>query len=263
MGGRRDEVADLARDFDQMAERLQRLIGAQQQLLSDVSHELRSPLARLQVALGLARQRDDDQANAELDRIEREADRLNELIGQLLSLTRVESDTLLSHSEPVDLVALLTEIAESTNFEVRALNCQVRIVNSVAATVEANEPLLRSALENVVRNAAKYTGANSSVDIALQHDPEQAGWLLIQVCDHGPGVPENMLTRLFEPFVRVSSARDRNSGGYGLGLAIAKRAIHLHGGEIFASNDSDGGLNVNIRLPIDQNHRTIGGTSLV
>jgi len=250
MGKRRDEIADLARDFDLMAARLQSLIEAQKQLLSDVSHELRSPLARLQVALGLARQRGQEKTDAELDRIEREAERLNELIGQLLSLSRLESGTALSHTEPVDLTDLLQEIAESTNFEANALNRQVRIVNSVPATVEANEALLRSALENVVRNAAKYTDENTSVDISLQHDHEHAGWLLIQVHDHGPGVPEEMLTKLFEPFVRVSDARDRKSGGYGLGLAIAKRAIRLHGGEIAASNESVGGLNVRIHLPV-------------
>jgi len=252
MGGRRDEIADLARDFDHMAERLQALIGAQKQLLSDVSHELRSPLARLQVALGLARQREQHQANVELDRIEREADRLNELIGQLLSLARLESGTQLSHSGPVDLAALLAEIAESTDFEARAANRQVRIIDSAPATIDANETLLRSALENVIRNGAKYTDENTSVEISLQHDPEHTGWLLIQVRDHGPGVPNDMLTKLFEPFVRVGDARDRKSGGYGLGLAIAERAICLHGGEISASNEPDGGLTVSIRLPLDQ-----------
>jgi two-component system sensor histidine kinase CpxA len=252
MGRRRDEVADLARDFDHMAEQLQELIGSQRQLLSDVSHELRSPLARLQVALGLARQREQDQHNPELDRIELEAERLNELIGQLLSLSRLEFGTEISHSEPVDLADLLTEIAESTDFEARAQNRQVRIVNSVPAIVEANESLLKSALENVVRNAARYTDENTSADISLQQDHEHIGWLLIQVRDHGPGVPEDMLTKLFEPFVRVGDARDRDSGGYGLGLAIAKRAIRLHGGEILASNEPDGGLNVRIRLPVDQ-----------
>ena len=251
MGGRRDEIADLARDFDSMAERLQALIGAQQQLLSDVSHELRSPLARLQVALGLARQREQNQANTELDRIEREAERLNELIGQLLSLTRLESGTALTHAGPVDLTALLAEIAESTDFEARAENRQVRIIHSIPATIKANETLLRSALENVLRNAARYTDEHTSVDVSLQADNEHTGWLLIQVRDHGLGVPEAMLTKLFEPFVRVGNARDRKSGGYGLGLAIAERAIRLHGGEISASNEPDGGLVVRIRLPVD------------
>lgn len=252
MGKRRDEVADLAHDFDHMAERLQALIGSQKQLLSDVSHELRSPLARLQVALGLARQREQHQSNAELDRIEREAERLNELIGQLLSLTRLESGKQLTHSEPVDIATLLEEVAENADFEAHAANRQVRIIDSASATIEANEALLRSALENVVRNAVRYTNENTSVDITLQHDPEQAGWLVIHVRDHGSGVPDDMLTRLFEPFVRVGDARDRESGGYGLGLAIAERAIHLHGGVISASNEPSSGLNVHIHLPLKQ-----------
>ncbi|NJN47424.1 MAG: two-component sensor histidine kinase, partial [Candidatus Competibacteraceae bacterium] len=160
--------------------------------------------------------------------------------------------TALTHTEPVDLTVLLQDIVESTDYEAHAFNRQVRIVNSVSATIEANEALLRSALENVVRNAAKYTDQNTSVDISLQQGHDHSGWLLIQVRDHGPGVPEEMLTKLFEPFVRVDDARDRKSGGYGLGLAIAKRAICLHGGEISASNEPTGGLTVAIRLPIDQ-----------
>ncbi|MEE4378133.1 MAG: ATP-binding protein [Candidatus Competibacteraceae bacterium] len=256
MGRRRDEIADLACDFDHMAGQLQNLIDAQKQLLSDVSHELRSPLARLHVALGLARQRGPEKAEAELDRIERETERLNELISQLLSLTRLESGTVLSLTEPVAINELLQDIVESTDFEARALNRQVRIVNSVAAIIQANEALLRSALENVVRNAANYTEENTTVDIVLEPAPKQPGWLLIQVRDHGPGVPEEMLTKLFEPFVRVGDARDRKSGGHGLGLAIAKRAIRLHGGEISASNEPAGGLQVCIRLPINQDLKT-------
>jgi len=250
MGGRKDEIADLARDFDQMARRLQDVIGSQKQLLSDVSHELRSPLARLQVALGLARQGEQDHSNTELDRIEREAERLNELIGQLLSLSRLESGMALTHIEPVDLSDLLAEVVENTNFEVRALKRQVRIINSVSATVDANEALLSGALENVVRNAALYTDENTSVDVSLQLCKQRHGWLLIQVHDHGPGVPAEMLKKLFEPFVRVDDARDRNSGGYGLGLAIAERAINLHGGEIVARNADDGGLVVRIFFPL-------------
>lgn len=256
LGGRRDEVAELAHDFDHMAERLQALIAAQRQLLSDVSHELRSPLARLQVALGLARQRGPNQPFPELDRIEREAERLNELIAQLLSLARLESEAGLPRTERVDLAALVAEIAESADYEVSASNRGVRLVASIPAHVEANPTLLHSALENVVRNAAKYTAEGTAVEIALARDNHRAGSTLVQVRDHGPGVPDDMLAKLFDPFVRVGDARDRVSGGYGLGLAIAKRAIQLHRGEISARNHADGGLTVNVRLPTDQIRET-------
>ena len=249
MGRRQDEIADLARDFDRMAERLQAVLGAQKQLLSDVSHELRSPLARLQVALGLARQHESEQDNPELDRIELEAERLNELIGQLLSLSRLDAGMPLSHTEMVDVAMLLNEIAKDAAFEAQSNNKRVAITNTIPAVTLANEPLLRSALENVVRNAILYTDENTTVAISMQVDREDTASLLIKVCDHGPGVPDEMLDRLFEPFVRVGSARDRNSGGYGLGLAIAKRAIQLHGGAIAARNAAGGGLQVSIRLP--------------
>ena len=235
-----------------MAGRLQELIGSQKQLLSDVSHELRSPLARLQVALGLARKREPGQCGIELDRIEREAELLNQMIGQLLSLSRLESGVTPPSAGTLDLSGILTEVVKNADFEARALNRRVQISDCVPATIRANESLLKSALENVVRNAVKYTAEDTSVDVSMRPDSEHASQLTIQVRDHGPGVPEEMLTRLFEPFVRIGESRDRKSGGYGLGLAIAKRAIELHGGAISASNVADGGLNVRIRLPLDQ-----------
>ena len=247
LGRRRDEIADLARDFDHMAERLQELINSQKQLISDVSHELRSPLARLQVALGLARQAEQGQDSRELDRIEREAELLNEMIGQLLSLSRMESGIALEHAGAVDLAGLLNEVVKNANFEAQGKNRWVRITDFVPASIRANERLLQSALENVVRNALKYTNENTRVDITMQPDPDKG--VIIQVRDHGPGVPEDMLGKLFEPFVRIDQARDRKSGGYGLGLAIAKQAIQLHGGDIRANNHPDGGLNVSILLP--------------
>jgi two-component system sensor histidine kinase CpxA len=249
MGGRRDEVAELAKDFDAMAERLQALIGAQRQLLSDVSHELRSPLARLQVALGLVRQRSPDRSNPELDRIEREADRLNELIAQLLSLSRLEAGTGLIDAEEIDLAGLLTEIVESADFEAKARNRRVRLHVRMQAVVEGDPRLLRSAVENVVRNAARHTNENTTVEVSLQPDEQYPGNAAVWVDDSGPGVPEKRLDSLFEPFVRVEDARDRASGGYGLGLAIAKRAIRLHKGAIWATNRKEGGLTVGLRLP--------------
>ncbi len=249
LGNRRDEIVDLAAAFDHMAERLSALMFSQKQLLRDVSHELRSPLSRLQVALGLARQRAGTNAAPELDRIEREIERLNELIGQLLSLARLESDTQPPVSEPVDLGELLQTIVSDAALEAQARRCTLRLEKRLPAIIHGNAQLLHSALENVVRNAVKYTAEGTAVTLAMNRNPVQPEWLEISVHDCGSGVPEEMLTRLFEPFVRVGDARDRSSGGYGLGLAIAERAVHLHGGEISARNGPEGGLTVTIRLP--------------
>jgi two-component system sensor histidine kinase CpxA len=246
LGARRDEVAELAQAFDRMAEQLQALMSAQRQLLSDVSHELRSPLARLQVALGLARQRSDGRAAEELDRIEREAERLNQLIGQVLSLARLESGASAPAQESVDLAELLERVAADAAFEARAANRRVEIAHTTAAHMTGDARLLQSALENIVRNAVRHTAEGTAVVLAL--DEEQARWV-VTVRDHGPGVPVDMLARLFEPFVRVSEARERASGGYGLGLAIARKAIRAHGGEVFARNEPSGGLAVVVALP--------------
>lgn len=256
MGGRKDEIADLARDFDDMAAHLQTLLAAQRQLLRDVSHELRSPLARLQVALGLARQRGTDAESRELDRIEVEAERLNELIAQLLSLSRMEAESALTRTDKIDLVQLLTEVVEAADYEARALDRHVAIATMQAISIEADAELLTSALENVVRNAIRYTAVHTTVEVSLAADNRREDWVCLRVSDHGPGVPDDMLARLFEPFVRVGEARDRDSGGYGLGLSIAQRAVRLHGGEITADNGSDSGLTITIRLPRDQRSGT-------
>jgi len=249
LGNRRDEIVDLAKAFDHMAERLNSLVSSQKQLLRDVSHELRSPLSRLQVASGLARQQCANRPSPELDRIDREVDRLNEMIGQLLSLARLESDTQPPAAEPVDLRELVETIAEDAALEARLRQCALEVKKVVPAVIRGNASLLHSAVENVVRNAVKYAADRSSIVLTLDRHPELSNWFIIQVRDHGPGVPEEMLFRLFEPFVRVGDARDRNSGGYGLGLAIAKRAVQLHGGQISARNEQEGGFIVTISLP--------------
>jgi len=249
LGTRKDEVADLAHAFDHMAQRLQVLMSSQRQLLSDVSHELRSPLARLQVALGLARQRVAGQADAEFDRIEQEAERLNDLIGQLLSLARLEASVTLATREPVDLAELLTHVANDADYEARASGRRVVISRSEPAVIQGEARLLHSALENIVRNAVRYTPEDTSVNLSLERDsgiPD--GWRIV-IHDQGPGVPEELLPRLFEPFVRVGTARDRASGGYGLGLAIAQKAVRLHGGEVSARNEPAGGFSVVVTLP--------------
>lgn len=249
LGTRRDEIADLARAFDRMAQRLQQLMAAQKQLLRDVSHELRSPLARLQAALGLARQRVGGRADTELERIERETERLNDLIGQLLSLARLESAVSLSEREPIDLPELLASIVADADFEARAKGCRVEITGSVPAVIHGNAELLHSAIENVVRNAVRHTQDGTGVEILLAREAGGRGGVAITVRDQGPGVPAAALPHLFEPFVRVAEARERATGGYGLGLAIADRAVRLHGGEISAQNAADGGLAVVISLP--------------
>jgi two-component system sensor histidine kinase CpxA len=251
MGSRKDEIVELANDFDHMAEQLQNLIESHKQLLRDASHELRSPLARLQVALGLAQQRGGGKNTTELDRIERETERLNELIGQLLSLARMEAATTEIEQGPIELDVLLEEVADDAAYEAHAVNRDVKIIHSLPVTINGNSVLLSSALENVVRNAIRHTSEDTLVELSLQQDREKPGWIVIRVRDHGPGIPEHMLKSIFEPFVRVGEARDRQTGGHGLGLAIAKRAVSLHGGEMSAANEDDQGISILIHLPMN------------
>jgi signal transduction histidine kinase len=251
---RRDEVGQLGRDFNSMAERLESMVRAQQRLLGDISHELRSPLARLGVALGLARQRSGPEANGALDRIERESDNLNEMISQLLTLTRLESGTDGRKRTNVDLAALVKEVADDADFEARSLNRAVQVVSSDNCSIKGVEELLRSAVENVVRNAVRYTPEGTAVEVALTR---QNGHAVISVRDRGNGVPEESLEKIFRPFYRTEDARDRQSGGgTGLGLAITERAVRMHGGSVQAINASDGGLSVEMRFRQDSQDGT-------
>ncbi|HKQ72327.1 MAG TPA: ATP-binding protein [Blastocatellia bacterium] len=250
IGRRRDELADLGRDFDLMAERIDGLVTAQQRLVSDISHELRSPLARLGVALELARQRAGEDAAGALDRIEREANRLNELIEQLLTLSKLEIGNQSTPSRSVDLTHLVKQIASDADFEARDRDRAVRVVSSESCQTTGSEELLRQAVENVVRNAVRYTAENSEVEISLKH--EVPSLAVITVRDHGTGAPESSLADLFRPFYRVADARDRQTGGVGLGLAITERAVKLHGGTVKASNAPGGGLIVEIKLPAER-----------
>ena len=247
LGGRRDEIADLAHDFDHMAGRIEQLMTSQMQLLGDISHELRSPLARLVVALELAQQKQGGPASAEFERIATEAERMNDLIGQLLTLSRLESGAGKIAPETVDMSALLERLVENCNFEIAADDRRAVIVEAAPAALEGDPALLTSAFENVIRNAARYTAPGTAVEVAARIAD---GRFEVRVRDHGPGITDSMLERVFDPFVRVGDARDRGSGGYGLGLAIAKRAIGLHGGEIAAANHPDGGLEITIWLPL-------------
>ena len=249
---RRDEVGQLGRDFNGMAERLESMVKAQQRLLGDISHELRSPLARLGVALGLARQRSGVEANGALDRIERESDNLNEMISQLLELTRLESGTDVRKRTTIDLASLVRDVAEDADYEARSVNRSVQVVWTERCSINGIEDLLRSAVENVVRNAVRFTPEGTAVEVALQRQNGGGdNFALISVRDHGKGVPEEALEKIFHPFYRAEDARDRQSGGgTGLGLAITERAVRMHGGSVKAENAKEGGLSVEMRLKL-------------
>jgi two-component system sensor histidine kinase CpxA len=246
----RDEIGGLVRDFDAMAERLETLVNEQNRLLNDISHELRSPLARLNVALGLARQRTGPEAIGVLARIELESTRLEEMIDRLLTLSRLEAGQALLDRSSLRLGELIQEIVKDADFEAQSRHCHVRYNVEREAEITGSPSLLRSAIENVVRNAMRYTREGSDVDVSLEVETNSPETAVIRVCDHGPGVPEAALDKLFWPFFRVDDARGRQTGGSGLGLAITDRAVRLHGGTVSAANQANGGLCVEIRLPL-------------
>lgn len=246
-------MAQLVRDFDAMAERLEESVNAQSRLLNDISHELRSPLARLNVASALARQRSGVEAHSALERIDLEADRLNDLIGGLLTIARLESGNDSRQKSPILLGEMIEGIAADADFEAQVRKCGVKCVIKDDCRVLGVASLLYSAIENVVRNAARYTQEGSSAEISLEPDLGNAtggAEALIRIVDSGPGVPEDALDKLFRPFYRIDDARGRQTGGAGLGLAITERAVRLHGGSVKASNRPEGGLQVEIRLPL-------------
>ncbi len=247
---RRDEMAQLVRDFDTMAERLEAAVQAQSRLLHDISHELRSPLARLNVASALAHQRAGSEAHSALERIDLEAERLNELIGGLLTIARLDSGNDARQKSPILLGELIEGIAADANFEAQGRNCGVESLIKEDCLVSGAPILLHSAIENVVRNGARYTREGTKVLITLEQSHNVPGEALISIADSGPGVPEEALDKLFRPFYRIDDARGRLTGGAGLGLAITERAVRLHGGTVKASNRPEGGLLVQIRLPL-------------
>ena len=242
-----DEVGQLVKDFDYMAERLEILIGAQQRLISDVSHELRSPLTRLKLALDLARSDSPHGMSPAMDRIEREAERLSSLVGMLLTLSRLEAGDTQPESSMVHLPDLLAEIAADAEIEAHSRHCSIELDRMPECWIEGNEELLRSAFENVVRNAIRYTEPGTAVSVGATCDDHEVH---VVVRDHGPGVPESELDKVFKPFYRVDTSRERRTGGVGLGLAIAERAIKLHNGKISAGNVKQGGFQIEISLPM-------------
>jgi signal transduction histidine kinase len=241
---RKDELGELARSFNEMAGRIQTLLAAERRLLLDISHELRSPLARLGVAVELARSGEDREHM--LDRIQKEADRLNELVAELLQVTRVEADPSMQKNDIVHLDELLGDRVYDSLLEAKAKDCTLLLKAPVPAILSGDEELIRRAIENVIRNAIRYAPRNTSVDVELTKTADSA---LVSVRDYGPGVPPEALTRIFDPFYRVDSDRNRASGGLGLGLAIARRSVELHKGKLSAQN-ANPGLLVTIQLPL-------------
>ncbi len=237
-----DELAELGQDFDRMSARLLTLMEGQRRLLHDVSHELRSPLARLQAAIGLAHQQP-DKIQPSLERIERESVRMDRLVGELLTLSRLEASTTLPACEPVDLVEMIDQIADDARFEAGA---RIQVHAPAPVTVRGAPDLLWSAVENIVRNAVKHGGADSDVEVELRGENGEAD---IDVLDRGPGIAPEHLGEIFEPFFR-SNPTMNNVDGHGLGLAIAKRVVDSHGGRITAANRIGGGLRVTITLPL-------------
>jgi len=229
---RRDELGELAFSFDRMANRLSAALHAKEQLLRDISHELRSPLTRMRLAVTLLRQRSN--AATELDRLELDIARLDELIEDILAVSRLQAETSSLHKEPVDLRHLIERIATDARFESKEKNCSIDWQMSETPCLLSLDPQWASAaIENVLRNALRYTKASSAVTITLQ---DGASEVCLAVRDSGPGVPEHQLKHIFEPFYRVERDRGRSSGGTGLGLAIAARVLAAHGGRIEAEN---------------------------
>ncbi len=247
LGGRKDEIADLVRDFDRMAGRIRDLVYSQRRLLGNVSHELRSPLARMRVALALARRNEESTQTSPHNRMETEISRLDEMIGRILILARLESGELHPQMEEVSLDGIVSKIVADAEYEAARAGHAIEYRADCQVSVYGNPDLLASAIENVIRNALYYTNGLEPVSVRLsESDP----FAILRVRDHGPGVPEAALPSLFKPFYRVDDSRVSSTGGTGLGLAIAERAVSLHGGTIAAQNHNSGGLTVEIRVPI-------------
>lgn len=246
-GNRKDEITDLAKDFDHMAEQVQQLVFTQKRLLNDVSHELRSPLARLQVAIEMARQQPEKTAEL-MQRIEKECHRLDELVGELLTLSRLEADVHNNDTDYFDINGLLDSIVTDARFEAESQSKQVQYNNEKETLLKGSIELLHRAFENIIRNAIYYTPENTQVTINTEFKNNK---IVISVCDAGNGIDENKLADLFQPFVRI---KDDNQNvkipGYGLGLAIARRAIELHQGSVRAYNQTKSGLCIEVTLPI-------------
>jgi two-component system sensor histidine kinase CpxA len=247
IGRRRDEIADLVRDFDSMAGELRNQIQSERNLLSGVSHELRSPIARMRLALALARTSEQPEREEMLDRIEQDTIQLDSMLERILTVARLENGQYKPKFESLSLNDLIDEVLDDARFEAAATDATVNYSEDAVVQVNGDPGLLRSAIENVVRNAIFYSGAGGMIDVRLRRDDGNA---VLTVRDNGKGVPEDALPLLFKPFYRVDDARGTTTGGMGLGLAIVRNAMTVHGGTVSARNVSPHGLEVEFSLPV-------------
>jgi two-component system sensor histidine kinase CpxA len=252
---RSDELGDLGIDFNAMAERMQSVLESQRRLLRDISHELRSPLARLRVALDLAKVDAHSSSLRAHRRIELEAETINDMIGSLLRLSRLDALADLPHKSQIDLAELVQQTADEAALEAVHNGRSVKVLQAESCAIVGNEDLLHSVLENLIRNAMRYTPEGTAVELDLSKQFSAGVWhAILSVSDYGPGVPPAHLIDIFEAFFRVEDSRNRETGGTGLGLSIAQRAVHLHGGTICAVNMARGGLKIEVRLPLGKIH---------
>lgn len=246
--GRKDELGDLARDFDAMAAHIQLLMTAQRRFVADVSHELGAPLTRMHLALALLRREFGGNSSSIL-RIERETDKLSNLVQQLLLLAGLEAGRVPAETlAPVSIRALCDGIIEDANFEATHRGCRITGIRQ-DITLLAFPNLLRRAIDNVLRNAIRYSPTGAEIQFNCKVDPIDRE-VAVEILDHGPGVPEDALADILRPFFRTAPGRETSSGGTGLGLAIANEAVHMHDGTIQARNRKGGGLQVTLRLPL-------------
>lgn len=243
---RPDEIGVLSREFDVMAERIETLLAAERRLLQDVSHELRSPLTRLDVAVDLALRKPDN--GALLERIRRDISRVSSLVSEVLQLTRAETDPASRNMDAVSIEGLAHDVVEDSQIEAEARGCHIAVDSSWRGEISGDAELLRRAIENVLRNAIRHSPEGKAIVVSIEHRDDT---VRIGIRDFGAGVPEEALTKIFEPFFRVEGDRSRETGGAGLGLSIARRAVEVHGGTISARNLNPG-LLVQITLPFEE-----------
>ncbi|CAM2875265.1 two-component system sensor histidine kinase CpxA [Legionella worsleiensis] len=250
-GHNKDEIAELSNEFDRMAEQLEALITSKERLLQDISHELRSPLARLNIALELGKKKTNHLADQEFNRMEIESYRLNQLIGEILDFARLDKSTTDLDVTKVNLDELLGDIIKDANYEFERESIHVSVTHTAPCELLIDKRLIHRAIENIVRNASHYSPPNGLVAIST-HFTEERDAICIEIKDNGPGVPDEQLETIFNPFYRVDASRTKKTGGFGLGLAIAARAVALHQGTITAKNNQDSGLTVRIVLPLNK-----------